>query len=128
MGVTGNLGPEDIIDILVAHPETAANLSTELFQFFGYPNPSPGHGRTASRRSTSTAGTASRRWCRRYSPPLSSSRHQAYLANVKSPAEYVATAVRSLGATANMNGAVTAMGNMGQDLFNPPCVFGWPSG
>ncbi len=127
MGVTGNLGPEDIIDILVAHPATAANLSTELFEFFAYPNPSQdtvnglaqvyldsGYDIKALVQAILT------------SPEFVSS--SAYLANVKSPAEYIATSMRSLGATANMNGAVSAMGNMGQELFNPPSVFGWPSG
>jgi uncharacterized protein (DUF1800 family) len=127
MGTTGNLGPGDIIDILVAHPATASNLATELFEFFAYPNPSP---ETVTRlsgvylnsgydiKSLVQAILTSREFI---SP-------QAYLANVKSPAEYAATALRSLGAAYNPVGAVTAIGNMGQVLFDPPSVFGWPSG
>ena len=39
---TGNFMPQDALDILAARPETAANLSTELFEFLAYPNPPPG--------------------------------------------------------------------------------------
>jgi uncharacterized protein (DUF1800 family) len=127
MGVTGDLGPQDIIKILVAHPATAANLSTELFEFFAYPNPSADTVNTLAQVYLNS-GYDIRALVEAIllSPEFLSS--QAYLANVKSPAEYIATSLRSLGATANLNGAVAAMTNMGQALFNPPSVFGWPSG
>jgi uncharacterized protein (DUF1800 family) len=127
MGVTGNLGPQDIIDILVAHPATAANLSTELFQFFGYPNPSADTINTLSQVYTDSGYSIfSLVEAILKSPEFVS--QQAYLANVKSPTEYVASALHSLGATANMNAVEATMTNQGQQLFNPPSVFGWPSG
>jgi len=127
MGVTGDLGPQDIIDILVAHPATATNLSTELFQFFGYPNPSSDTINTLSQvymNSLDSINSLVEAILK--SPEFVS--QQAYLANVKSPTEYVVGALHSLGATANMNATETTMTNQGQQLFNPPSVFGWPSG
>jgi hypothetical protein len=127
MGTTGNLGPADIIDILVAHPYTATNLATELFEFFAYPNPSESTiTRLAQVYLDSGYEIGSLVQAILTSPEFIST--QAYLANVKSPAEYVATALRSLGATSSLDGAVAAIGNMGQVLFDPPTVFGWPSG
>ncbi len=127
MGVTGNLGPSDIIDILVPHPATAANLATELFSYFAYPNPGQDTvNRLAQVYLNSGYSIKALVQAILTSPEFMSS--QAYLSLVKSPADYAATALRSLGATASLNGAVAGMDNMGQLLFDPPSVFGWPSG
>ena len=127
MGVTGDLGPQDIINILVAHPATAANLSTELFEFFAYPNPSSDTVNNLAQVYTNSGYSIySVVEAILKSPEFVS--QQAYLANVKSPAEYVATALHSLGATANMSAVESTTTNQGQQLFNPPSVFGWPSG
>ena len=127
LGQTGDFGPQDIVDILVARPETAAGLSTELFQFFGYPNPSPA---TIQRLSAVyfESGYSIRSLVEAIltSPEFIS--NQAYLANVKSPTEYVATALRSLNATAPANSLIGTSNNQGQLLFDPPSVFGWPIG
>jgi uncharacterized protein (DUF1800 family) len=127
LGQTGDFGPQDIINILAARPETAANISTELFEYFAYSSPSP----------ETVANLSNVYFSSNYSikavveailksPEFIST--TAYLANVKGPVEFAATALRSLGATVNSPGAVAAMTNMGQELFNPPSVFGWPSG
>jgi uncharacterized protein (DUF1800 family) len=127
LGHTGNLGPTDIIDILVAHPATAQNLSKELFEFFAYQGPSMD---TLDRLSQVylKSGYSIRALVEAIlkSPEFISS--QAYLSLVKGPAEYVATALRSLGATADLAKAMDSMKHMGQLLFDPPSVFGWPSG
>jgi hypothetical protein len=54
--------------------------------------------------------------------------NQAYLANVKSPTEYLVTALRSLNATATNKSMLSTANNQGQFLFDPPSVFGWPNG
>jgi len=127
MGLTGDLGPQDVIEHLVAHPATATNLSKELFEFFAYPNPSQD---TIDRLSkvylSSDYSIKAVVEAILRSPEFVS--QEAYLASVKSPAEYVATALHALGATTNMSAAESSMTNQGQQLFNPPSVFGWPSG
>jgi uncharacterized protein (DUF1800 family) len=127
LGLTGNLGPSDIIDILVARPETAANLSRELFEFFAYPNPSTD---TISRLSKVYFDSvySIRALVEAILKSDEFVSQQAYLANVKSPVEYVATALRSLGATSRSPADTESMNFQGQLLFDPPSVFGWPSG
>jgi uncharacterized protein (DUF1800 family) len=127
LGQTGNFAPQDIIDILVARPETAANLSAELFQFFGYPNPSQS---TIQRLSAVyfDSGYSMKSMVEAIltSPEFVS--NQAYLANVKSPTEYIVGGLRSLNATAPKGALLSTTNNQGQLLFDPPSVFGWPSG
>jgi len=127
LGQTGNFGPPDIVDILVARPETAANLSTELFQFFGYPTPRQ---ETIQRLSAVyfDSGYSMRSMVEAILTAPEFVSNQAYLANVKSPTEYVATGLRSLDATAPARALLSTTNNQGQLLFDPPSVFGWPSG
>ena len=95
--------------------------------FFGYPNPSPD---LVNRLSTvyfdSGYSIKSMVEAILTSPEFIS--NQAYLANVKSPIEYFVTALRSLNATATNGTLVSTMNNQAQFLFDPPSVFGWPSG
>jgi hypothetical protein len=53
---------------------------------------------------------------------------KAYRALVKSPAEYVVGMVRMFGAGAVLTDLPLATTRMGQALFNPPNVAGWPGG
>jgi len=127
LGITGNFMPEDALDILAARPETAANLSTELFEFFAYPSPAPdvvqGLSDVYFRSGYSVMAMVE--------AILTSEEflsQKAYLANVKSPAEYVASGLRSLSATAEPLSGAATIDSQGQLLFDPPSVFGWPSG
>lgn len=127
LGQTGNFGPEDIINILVPHPATAANLATELFSFFAYPHPD-----NATVSKFAQVYLDSQYSIKAVVEAILMSDEfrstQAYLAQVKSPAEFIATALRSTRATSDQYDALNSMSNMGQDLFDPPTVFGWPSG
>src|SRR5581483_11591793 len=53
---------------------------------------------------------------------------RAYRAKVKSPAEFVAGIARTLGLQTDAFGFETSTQRMGQALFNPPNVAGWPGG
>jgi len=127
LGQTGNFGPEDIVSILASHPATATSLARKLFTYFAYRNPSDDTLNRIAGVYTQTDGnikavvqailTSDEFW----SP-------QAYLSQVKSPIEYVTTALRSLGATVNPRASVGMLNNMGQLPFDPPSVFGWPDG
>jgi uncharacterized protein (DUF1800 family) len=127
LGQTGNLMPQDAIDILAARPETAANLSTELFEFFAYPNPP----HEAIDSLTALYFESDYSVMALVEAILTSDEflsQKAYMANVKSPAEYVATALRSLSAKAEPLSGAATIDSQGQLLFDPPSVFGWPSG
>jgi uncharacterized protein (DUF1800 family) len=127
LGQTGNFGPEDIVNILVPHPATASTLAAELFSYFAYPYPSKD---TVSKFAQVYLDS-------KYSIKsvveaiLKSDEFRSansYLAQVKSPVEFVATALRSTRATSEQDSTLGSLTYMGQTLLDPPTVFGWPSG
>src|SRR5207253_674947 len=128
MGKTGNFTGDDIIEMLVPLRATAERLSTRLFTFFAYPNPEPAivqHLADTFQHSHYNVGAVVREIFTLdafYSP-------RAYRALVKSPAELVAAILKSTGADSTAFTPATAgMGPMGQALFYPPNVAGWPGG
>ena len=125
LGHTGNLDYKDVINILANHPAAPWFISRKLFTFFAYENPSnddlkplvdsyvqSGHNMGAVMRTLLL------------SPQFSSAK--AYRSRIKSPVEFTVGAYRAL----NINGdgvglpAITTL--MGQTLFDPPNVAGWP--
>jgi uncharacterized protein (DUF1800 family) len=128
MGKTGNLTGDDIVEMLVPLRATAERLSSRLFSFFAYQNPEPEivrHLADTFQRSHYNVGAVVREIFNMdafYSA-------KAYRALVKSPAELAAQTLRASGADAKgFNAAANAMAPMGQLLFYPPNVAGWPGG
>jgi len=123
LGQTGNFGPQDIVEILAAHPATAKSIARKLFAYFAYDNPSDDTvNRIANVYSTTGGNIKAVVEAVLDSDEFWSS--QAYLSQVKSPVIYLTTALRSLGATVNPKAAVGTLNNMGQLPFDPPSVFG----
>ena len=126
LGHTGNLDYKDVINILANHPATPTFIARKLFTFFVYENPSPadlqplvdtyvqsGHNMGAVMRTLLL------------SPQFSST--QAYRARVKSPVEFTVGAYRALvGMQGDGTGLSAITTLMGQTLFDPPNVAGWP--
>ena len=125
LGHTGNLDYKDVINILVNHPATPWFITRKLFTFFVYENPSTddlkplvdtyvqsGHNMGAVMRTLLT------------SPQFSSTK--AYRSRVKSPVEFITGAYRALGLQGNGQGLQTIATLMGQTVFDPPNVAGWP--
>src|SRR5437588_5002852 len=128
MGKTGTFTGDDIVDMLVPLRATAERLSTRLFSFFAYPNPEPEivhHLADTFQKNRHNVGAVVREIVAMdafYS-------EKAYRALVKSPAELVAQTLKATGADAKgYVAAATAMVPMGQVLFYPPNVAGWPGG
>jgi len=128
LGKTGNFTGDDIVDMLVPLRATAERLSTRLFSFFAYPNPEPEivhHLADTFQKNRHNVGAVVREIVAMdafYS-------EKAYRALVKSPAELVAQTLKATGADAKgYVAAATAMAPMGQVLFYPPNVAGWPGG
>ncbi len=125
LGQTGNFDYKDVMRILANHPATPWFISRKLFTFFAYENPSnddlaplvdsyvkSGHNMGAVMRTLLL------------SAQFSSAK--AYRSRLKSPAEYTAGVYRALnvqGDGKRLPGIITAMG---QPLFDPPNVAGWP--
>jgi uncharacterized protein (DUF1800 family) len=128
MGKTGNFTGDDIVEMLVPLRATAERLSTRLFSFFAYPNPEPEivrHLADTFQQSHYSVGAVVKEIFAMdafYSP-------KAYRALIKSPVELAAQTLRATGSDAKgYGGAVAASTAMGQMLFYPPNVAGWPAG
>jgi hypothetical protein len=125
LGHTGNLNYKDVISILTNHPAAPWFLTRKLFTFFVYENPSTddlkplvdtyvqsGHNMGAVMRTLLL------------SPQFSSA--QAYRSRVKSPVEFTVGAYRAYGVKGDGQGLPAIATLMGQTIFDPPNVAGWP--
>ncbi|MCL4540953.1 MAG: DUF1800 domain-containing protein [Chloroflexi bacterium] len=127
LGQTGNFIGDDIIDIIVATPASQHYICRRLFSFFAYSDPDPSvlsrltRVYTASKYSIKAVVQAILT-----SPEFFSTK--AYRATIKSPTEYIVSSLRSLGMITEGNILPNFMPAMGQMLFNPPNVAGWPGG
>ena len=135
LGSSGNFGPSEIIDIIVAQSASARYITGRLFSFFVYPDPDEADIEPfldvylASRYDIGATVEAMLRSDVFYSP-------RAYRALVKSPIEYAVGAIRALGlessAVASLAGNIRrgggALSEMGQTPLEPPNVAGWPGG
>ena len=136
MGKTGNFTGDDIVEMLVPLRATAERLSSRLFGFFAYPYPEPDvvrHLADVFQNNRYNVGAIVKEIFGMdafYS-------EKAYRALVKSPAELVAQVLKAVGAGEitsttragkGFTTAALAMAPMGQVLFYPPNVAGWPGG
>jgi uncharacterized protein (DUF1800 family) len=129
LGHTGNLGLDDVVNIVCNHPATPWHVAWRMWNFFAYekdPNittsdadlkpmvdayHSQNHSIGAMMRALLT------------SPAFWSDK--AYRQRVKSPAEFVVGAIRGLEQPTNADTLPAVLTGMGQELFNPPNVSGW---
>ncbi|HET9847286.1 MAG TPA: DUF1800 domain-containing protein [Candidatus Dormibacteraeota bacterium] len=128
MGKTGNFTGDDIVEMLVPLRATAERLSSRLFAFFAYQNPEAEivqHLADVFQKSRYNVGAVV---AEIFGMDAFYS-EKAYRALVKSPAELVAQTIKATGADAKAyTQAAAAMAPMGQVLFYPPNVAGWPAG
>jgi uncharacterized protein (DUF1800 family) len=127
LGRTGAFNGDDVVKLLVQQPAAARHLSRRLFEFFAYPDPSEQDLEPLVHAYTTTGGNVKEMLRALFTSPAFYS-PRAYRALVKSPVELVVGLLRQLGAAtsgATLPGATT---RMGQALFNPPNVAGWPGG
>lgn len=128
LGQTGRLNGDDVLDIVAAHPSTGPFVATKLFKFFVCDTPTK-----ADIDQLATIYYQSGYEIRPMVAHLLTSDRfysdAARYAKIKSPAELMVTAVRTLDAPMDVfNNAPNQMVGAGQDLFNPPNVKGWPEG
>jgi uncharacterized protein (DUF1800 family) len=130
LGVTGRLDGDAVLDILLQRPETAELITRKLWREFVSPTPDAVEVRRIAERFRSSGydiRTALRE--------LFNSRFFWALENratlVKSPVDWVvgnAVAFDPEESRQNADRLALALRNLGQDLFNPPNVKGWPGG
>ncbi len=127
LGRTGNFTGDDIVDIIFAQPACARFFAASLLSWFVYNNPESElvDGVAALlRKNDFELGPVVSTILRSkvfYSP-------RAYRALVKSPVEFTVGTYKVLGLPQVDQTALPALNQMGQELFNPPSVAGWPGG
>jgi uncharacterized protein (DUF1800 family) len=130
LGRSGNFRPDDIVDIIVDQPASPSFIVRKLFSFFVYPDPDEQTLQPFvdtyldSGKSIGATVEAILRSEEMYSP-------RAYRAIVRSPTEYAITALKALGSQGNivsMPNRAQLFRQMGQTLYEPPNVAGWPGG
>ena len=113
---------EEVLDILASHPSTARFISTKLARRFVNDTPPPALVDRLAARFTATKGDL-REVMRTLLTSPEFAAPEAYRAKVKTPLEFVVSAVRSTGAeVANVRQLVNAMQQLGMPLYQcqPP--------
>lgn len=127
-GATGNLGLDEVVALTAHHPACASFLAGKLIDFFGVddPNQSVKERMAAAYRDTHCEITPMLRVLftsdEFYSP---NSRERL----IKSPVVLFVGACRQLQLDVEITSGVNRyLSGLGQELFNPPNVKGWPGG
>jgi uncharacterized protein (DUF1800 family) len=123
---TGNLGPDDVIDILLAQPACAPFVTRRAMTYFAAPNPSNAdvNAVAAQFRTSKYDLRTLMRAIFRSSAFTSPANYRSLL---RSPTDYMVAAIRALGRPSLAAIAPRAAAGMDQVLYDPPNVAGWPS-
>ncbi|HYM15989.1 MAG TPA: DUF1800 domain-containing protein [Dehalococcoidia bacterium] len=127
LGQTGNFDADAVVDIILKQDAAPTHFARKIFEAFAYPAPDSATLKPiadVARRTAFDTKQVLRAVLTSdafYSP-------LAYRALVKSPTHYTIGALRLFGAQPDPRLVVAASRNMGQVLFDPPNVAGWPGG
>ena len=127
LGRTGNFDGDDVVDIIMDQPAAASYICTRLWTFFAYPDPEPEVIERLA-RVFRTNRTAIRPVVRAIFESDEFYGGRARAALVKSPVELAVGAVRALDIETDFIPLDRPIEQMGQALFEPPNVAGWPGG
>jgi len=125
LGHTGPLDTQGVIDRILAQPATASFIASKVAEHFVSARPAPAYiTRLADtfRRSKYDIKVLMRAVFT--SPEFTG---ESYRALLKSPTEFMVHGARALGATGLTKLIVASGSGMGQSLFDPPDVSGWPN-
>jgi uncharacterized protein (DUF1800 family) len=126
LGRRGNFDGDDIIDIVLQQPQAAVFIIEELWREFVSPQPDAREVEklAAGFRKDWQIAPLMKKLLRE--PPVLDVKNAGTL--VKSPVEFVVGTVRAFDLPLSPLSAVLAADGMGQALFYPPNVRGWPGG
>ncbi|HVP89054.1 MAG TPA: DUF1800 domain-containing protein [Casimicrobiaceae bacterium] len=128
LGRTGNLDGDDVLDILLARPETAEFVTRKLWREFVSPDPDEAEvKRIAARFRASGYDIKAALQALLGSDAFYAPQNRGVL--VKSPIDLVAGTLRQFDMRPGLPiPFAVASATMGQNLFSPPNVKGWPGG
>ncbi len=128
LGKTGNLGLDDVVKLVCAHPATGRFIAWRMWRFFAYSttldDPVLQPLADAYYQNNHHIGAMVRAMLT--SPDFFSAK--AYRGRLKSPVEFYVGSIRALGLEVgykDVNNAPALLQQMGQVLFDPPNVSGW---
>jgi len=128
LGRTGNLDGDAVLDILLAQPQTAELIATKLWREFVSPHPDPGEVRRVA-RVLRESGYEIRPALRALLTSDAFYAPVSRAALIKSPVELVVGTLRQFNfSTGEPLPFVLGVSLLGQNLFAPPNVKGWPGG
>ena len=126
LGHTGPLDTQGVIDRILAQPATAVFFANKVAAEFVAPQPDQGFvDRLASTFRSTKYDMKSLMRAVFTSPEFAAGAN--YRALIKSPVEYMVSALKALGATDQAVVIGPGGQGMGQTLFDPPDVGGWPT-
>lgn len=128
LGRTGTFGARDVLDLVAAHPATAGFISDKLIAFFGVNDPQHDLQRRMAQAFMQSKGDiASILKILFTSPEFYSPESRGTL--IKSPVHLLVGTCRLLNLEVTPTPSLAQVtAAMGQELFNPPNVKGWPGG
>ena len=126
LGKAGQLDTQGVIDRILAQPATAPFIANKVAQHFVTARPSASYVKSLGdtfRRSKYDIKTLMRAVFT--SPEFAAD--QSYRSLVKTPTEFMVHGARALGLASLSKLIANAGSGMGQSLFDPPDVNGWPN-
>lgn len=128
LGRSGNFDGDDVLDILLAQPQTAEYIVAKLWREFVSPTPDPGEiNRIARMFRDNRYNIKVALRALLVSDAFYAPQNRAVL--IKSPVELIVGTLRQFRfETGETTPFVFVLHQLGQDLFAPPNVKGWPGG
>jgi uncharacterized protein (DUF1800 family) len=128
LGETGPFDGDDVARLLARHPGTHRFLVRKLWVFFASPHPDPDVVDALAKELAAADGDL-RVPLRRILLSRAFHADDVVGQQVKSPAQWLVGTLRRLGASLPPPGwTLDTMSELGQELFEPPNVAGWPGG
>ena len=126
-GRSGAFGGDEVVGILTALPACRAFVARKLLRFFSHPEPTEAEVADVAKVLEATRGDIRSALFVMFLSDgfLAEARHRAL---VKSPLEMLVGALRAVGAESTPLWVHGSLERMGQILFRPPSVKGWPDG
>jgi len=126
-GRRGDFDGDEVVSILTSLPASRIFVATKLLRFFCHPEPTEGEVAEIAAALEKTDGDIRSALLVMFLSEgfLAAERHRAL---VKGPVEMLVGALRTVGAETTPLWVHGALERMGQILFRPPSVKGWPAG
>jgi uncharacterized protein (DUF1800 family) len=126
-GQTGDYKPDDVPNLIFSRPQPPQYLARKLWEFFAFPSPTSEEIAPVARALVDSKFELKPALRALFTSPIFYS-EKAKFALIQSPTELVVSTARNLGQTPPPVLLAIQIGKMGQELFQPPNVKGWPGG